>query len=65
MANPAGEADIPTSFSKQLEGVAPLDDNSPAKARPIIETIDIEHVHVQDDPRKWSNTRKVPVFISG
>ena len=23
------------------------------------ENIDIEHVHVDDDPRKWSNMRKV------
>jgi hypothetical protein len=25
--------------------------------------LDIEHAEVEDDPRKWSNTRKVRVFI--
>lgn len=27
------------------------------------EKLDIEHVHVEDDPRKWSNTREVSPTI--
>ena len=32
-------------------------DNTGAKA--ASDSFDIEHVHVDDDPRKWSNMRKV------
>ena len=28
-------------------------------AQPVGEKLDIEHVRVDDDPRKWSNMRKV------
>ena len=28
-------------------------------AKTASESFDIEHVHVDDDPRKWSNMRKV------
>ena len=37
----------------------------PSQSMPISEpeTLDIEHVPVQNDPRKWSSLRKVKLFI--
>jgi hypothetical protein len=39
-----------------------LNDKPPP--RPIVDTNDIEHVVVRDDPRKWSSTRKVGYCFS-
>lgn len=32
---------------------------------PHVPIVDIEHIPVQDDPRKWSPLRKVPRILTG
>ena len=50
--------EIPT-FDHDLETGTHSLEASASTSIPKTETLDIEHVPVQDDPRKWSPLRKV------
>lgn len=60
--------DSPTPAPTTSDMLPNTDINTQEKLAPnvpqVVEKIDIEHVAVQDDPRKWSNIRKVRFFES-
>ncbi|KAH9028700.1 major facilitator superfamily domain-containing protein [Lactarius pseudohatsudake] len=54
-------SNVPSTCSVDFQVPAPLRDaekGDDSAAKTASESLDIEHVHVVDDPRKWSNMRK-------
>ncbi|KAH9046681.1 major facilitator superfamily domain-containing protein [Lactarius hengduanensis] len=54
-------SNVPSTSSVDFQVPAPLRDaekGDDSAAKTASESLDIEHVHVDDDPRKWSNMRK-------
>ena len=62
---PGMPSNVTSTRSSESQGPTSVRDAEKAvdkTAQTASEKLDIEHVHVDDDPRKWSNVRKVSYF---
>ena len=55
-------SNVTSTCSSGAQGSASVNDAEKAEDQTASEKLDIEHVHVDDDPRKLSNMRKAVPF---